>query len=183
MEIFHTTFGLVVIWFCQLPQTASAQSGAVQGVTVGWRDLLTLVGIAIGVIGIIIAVQQNRKAETATEAVRKIKQTLFRQKAAQHFGSVEPKAFLLSGAIRARKWDDAADLATQVGAMLINAAGYCSPLMNEDDKANLDLAANALKYLLESIPVDSNPMPAEAFREMTKHSIAILFAIERLAGR
>ena len=67
--------------------------------------------------------------------------------------------------------------------MLINAAGYCSPLMNEDDKANLDLAANALKYLLESIPVDSNPMPAEAFREMTKHSIAILFAIERLAGR
>ena len=152
-------------------------------VTLDWRDFLTIIGLIIGVAGIAIAIQQTRKADSASIAVKKIRMTLFRQKAAQHFGALEPKAILLSGAIRARKWDDGAELATSVGAMLVNAAGYCSPLMNEDDKANLELAANGLKYIIENLPVGDSTIPANIFQELTKQSVSMLFAIERLAGR
>jgi hypothetical protein len=152
-------------------------------VNLGWRDFVALAGVLIGIAGLVIAWFQYKKAESAGQAVKQVHKTLFRQKAAQHFTALEPKAILLSNAVRGRRWDEAAELSTVVGAMLVNAAGYCSPLMNVEDNANLELAATGLRYLSENLPIDSNPIDQAIFLPMRTHCVTILFNIERIAGR
>jgi hypothetical protein len=144
---------------------------------------VAIAGVLIGVAGLVIAWFQFQKAESAGQAVRQIRTTLFRQKAAQHFTTLEPKAILLSNAVRGRRWDEASDLSTVVGAMLVNAAGYCSPLMSTDDNASLELAATGLRYLSENLPIDNNAVDPAIFLLMRTHCVTILFNIERIAGR
>lgn len=152
-------------------------------VNLGWRDFVAIAGVLIGIAGLVVAWLQYQKAETARQAVRQVRTTLFRQKGAQHFTALEPKALLLSTAIRARRWDEAAELSAVIGAMLVNAAGYCSPLMNAEDNANLELAATGLRYLSENLPIDSNPIDPAIFLQMRTHCVTILFNVERISGR
>jgi hypothetical protein len=149
----------------------------------GWRDLLAITGLLVGVVGLVIGWSQYKKAESATEAVRKVRRTLFRQRASQHFSALGPKALLLSSAIRGSRWDEAADLSTVVGAMLVNAAGYCSPLMNAEDNTNLELAAGGLRYLSENLPFGANVVEAATLVQMRARCVTILFSIERISGR
>ncbi len=153
-------------------------------INLGVGDITGIVGIVIGIAGIAIAVQQYRKAASADNAVAGVREQLFKQKAAQRFSDIAPKAILMAGQIRSKSWPSCAEIGIAIGATLSNAVGFCSALIVEEEKSSLELATDAIEYLLQAIPVDeTQAVDAGTTQEMTKKCMVIVYAVERIAGR
>jgi len=179
----ETLFIMATVYLsCMIIQTATPTPN--WSINLGVGDILGIVGILIGIVGIAIAVQQNRKAKSSDEAVADVREQLFKQKAAQRFSDIAPRAILLAGQIRSKAWSACAEVATAIGAELSNAVGFCSALIVEEEKSSLELATNAIEYLLQAIPVDqAQAADAGTIQEMTKRCMVIVYAVERIAGR
>ncbi len=148
-------------------------------------DLIGIIGVVIGLAGLVVAYLQYQKARSERQAVREIRQKLFRQQAAQRFSDIAPRVVLLSGQVRIRNWQNCAEIATEIGAKLANAAGFCSDLkIIEDQKGLLQLSSDAVQFILAGLPIEEGQLiDAVAVQEMTKKCILILFGVEQIAGR
>jgi hypothetical protein len=143
-----------------------------------------IVGLIFGVAGVWIGVLQFRRAKSAESAVREIRQKLFRQQAAQRFSDIAPRVVLLSGLVRVKSWQSCAESATEIGAKLANAVGFCADLKTiEGEWEFLQASKNAVQYILASIPVEDVPIDPQTVQEMTTRCMLILFAVEQVAGR
>jgi hypothetical protein len=159
-----------------LPETAWHLS-------LGVSEIIGLVGLVFGLVGVGFAIQQNRKAKSADIAVAEFRSKLFKQRVAQQFSDIAPKAVALAGQIRAKDWPGCAELATTAGAGLSNATGFCARLITEDERESLELAASSLEYILEALPVDGQQLEAGVVQEMTRKCMIIVYTLEKVAGR
>lgn len=152
--------------------------------TLSLGDIFGLIGLVIGGVGLWIAYLQYRKATAAKQAVDAYKTKLFKQRSAQRFSDIAPKAAMLAGQIRIRDWQACAESATEIGSALSNAVGFCSALIVEEEGASLELAGGAVEFILEALPIDAAQGPdAAAIKELTKKCMIVVYAVERIAGR
>jgi len=153
--------------------------------TLTFCDLLAILGVIVGLVGIGIAIWQYQKAKDADEAVADYKKRLFRQQSALRFSEIAPKGVLLAGRIRIKDWQVCAELSTTIGAALANASGFCADLIMEEERSSLGLATDALEHILGNLPVDPNQAGPDgaAIQEMTKKCMLIVYGVERIAGR
>ncbi len=163
--------------------TTSAQAPA-WSLTLSLGDIFGLIGVVIGVIGLWIAYLQYRKASAAEQAVDAYKKKLFKQQSAQRFSDIAPRAAMLAGQIRIKDWQACAESATEIASALSNAAGFCSSIIIEEERASLELAAGAVEFILEALPVDAVQSPdAAAIKELTRKCMLVVYGVERISGR
>jgi hypothetical protein len=153
-------------------------------VSLNASDIIGIVGAIIGLAGLWIAYLQYRKAKSAESAVREIRQKLFRQQAAQRFSDISPRVVLLSGQIRIKNWQSCAEIATDIGAKLANAVGFCSDLKTiEREQEFLQASTDAVQFILGTLPLEEAQIDPQIVQEMTKKCILMLFTVEQVAGR
>jgi hypothetical protein len=147
-------------------------------------DVIGIVGAIFGLVALYIAYLQYRKASSAESAVKEIRQKLFRQQAAQRFSDIAPKVILLSGQVRIKNWQSCAEIATEIGAKLANAVGFCADLKTiEHERELLQASTDAVQYIWGALPVEEAQTDAQTVQEMTNKCILILFTVEQVAGR
>ena len=149
----------------------------------GVCDIISIVSIVIGLVSLYVAYVQYRKALSSEEAVQKYKKQLYRQRAAQRFSEIAPKAVTLANEIRSKGWDSSAARVVEIAAALGNAEGFCAALIRGNERQDLEVAANAVKYIAENIPLDAAQPEGEVVRQMGTQCFVILYSINQIAGR
>lgn len=153
-------------------------------VSLNASDIIGIVGVIVGFIGAWVAIVHYRRTESAEAAVRDIRQRLFRQQAAQRFSDIAPRVVQLAGQVRIKDWQNCAEFATEIGAKLANAIGFCSDLKTiEGERELLQASTEAVQYIWGALPVEEVQIDRETMQEMTKKCILILFTVEQVAGR
>ncbi len=152
--------------------------------TLGLGDLVSIAGTLVGIVGLYLAYDQSRKVDSAKKAVKDYRSQLYQQRASQRFSDAAPKAVALVAQIRAKDWPSCSALATELGAGLANAQGFCGPLINEEEQKTLKLAAEAVKYILEHLPTADSDVPdANQIKEMSRQCFLTLYAVYQVSGR
>jgi hypothetical protein len=147
-----------------------------------WGIRVTLSDI-LAVAGFLLAWQQHRRAVTAGKIVSETRHSMLKQRAMQHFDHLSHKAGILASAVRGKDWNQVAEVATTLGGLVSSASGFCNQLMLGDEKGNLDMAANGVKFILDETPLDEQPPQPETIRQMISQCTLIVYAVERIGGR
>jgi uncharacterized membrane protein len=140
-------------------------------------ELKVSVSDVLAVVAFVLAWLQYRGKKQATEAVRTLKRTILKQRAAQHFDDLTRTATQLSGALRSKNWEEVAELTTRLGGLVASAVGFGSDrLMVAGEKRELELAADAITFIWNAIPVGSDPVADDVVKELMRKCMVIVYA-------
>jgi hypothetical protein len=156
---------------------------ALATITLDWRDGIAILSVLFGLGSLVVAYYEHRRAESARGAEKRVRLTLYRQRAAQFFGTMSRDAAHLASLLRGREWPDAAELGTSLGGSISNATGFCGKLMVDTEKESLELAAKNLREVLEAVPLAEQQPTDEIVRSMMDKCIVVVYGIQQITGR
>jgi hypothetical protein len=137
----------------------------------------------LAIVGFLLAWDQHRKKVTASSAVAQLKRTLLKQRSSQYFDELSRKAATLSAVLRSKSWAEVSQLVTQLGGLISSASGFSQVLMLEEENEELTRDAASLKLIWDGIPVGAEAVSDEQIKELMKHCIIIVYAVEKVGGR
>lgn len=114
---------------------------------------LAIAGLAVGIVGVFIAIRSDQKMRTAQAAEAQIEKKFMHYMAAQEFEKLASDAVSVMARIRRSEWASAAQLTDNMAPALGMARGARNRLLEPLEKDMLDAAAANVQQFMYSLPV------------------------------
>ena len=145
-----------------------------------WLDLFS---IAVGLIGIHLAIKGNSKLLSAEQALSSLKWQMHRQSGSLAFSElVEPVNELMNG-IRIKDWKETSETAVALSGKLESVGELYTELLDPDSRKQLDACRSALLDIISTVPLGGDVLPDDQHREIFQKCVVIHNAIHAVKGR
>jgi hypothetical protein len=155
------------------------------GEALNFNNVLSVIGLAIGIVGVALSVFSYQKMRTAREAEKDIERKFMHYSATQEFEKLAVEATAIMDKVARREWGPATEQAHGISSALAQARGARMRLLEPLEKDKLDGAGIDLQHFMASLPLPGQnvEVPVEQIQVMLSQCVTLANIASELAGR